>query len=213
MRVRVIVAVLAVGMLGCSGDDDDVVVGDTAVVVTTPVVATSTTVIVSGTTAAPSTAPPTEPTPTVAGDSTVPVETTAAPAPTAPPSDLEDLALYWGFISALTTGDTNTVTIDVVEVYFGDEAVAEGAKDSIEVPTDIEPVIYVRNTDPAPKVLEIIAEASVTLQGCDYGQGPVEGCSTATAGSINDLPVESGELVLFQLSSGRITRIDVPFFP
>jgi hypothetical protein len=201
---------LASALLGACGDDDD------AAAPSSSTTARSTTSVTS-TSPPTSTAPPTTPTspaPTTVPATRGPEATTAG---TVPGTDLRD-GTHWGYVNAVEGGPPVVLSIDVAEVYFDAEAVAEAAEDSVTLDTEVDPVMYVRNDNPASRDLAVAPGAAALVDGCWYGTGqPGAPCDDARPVDPADVPTVRDEaaarLVIFVLQGGRITRIEAPYFP
>ncbi len=174
-----------------------------------------------------------DPSTTVAGPvSTTAPSSTSGPVTTGPVAasssrpvtDLVDGQVYWGYLAAFSPGPPATFSIDVSEVYFGKQAIAEATKDHTEgtIEPDIDPVMYVRNNNERTRLLAVAPGVEAVIDGCDYGDGSrtgdIEGnCSLAKKAKLADLPVVDGEtagaLVIFVLQGGQISRIEQPYFP
>jgi hypothetical protein len=114
-------------------------------------------------------------TPTTAPPAATATLTTNAPTAKAPaPSDgttrREPVVLVDGRHPAIikkVDPDRRTITIDVIQLYFGEQAASEAAKDHQESPPPND--VYVRNVNPRLRTLPVRRDATIT-------------CNTLTAG-------------------------------
>jgi hypothetical protein len=205
----VTVAVVVVTLGSCGGSDDSRAAPTTSASASTTVVATTG----APTTAAPSIAP--EATVALAPATVAPPTTAGTPA-----TDLVDGKVYWGYLAAFKAGPSPAFTIDVADVYFGQQAIAEATKDHAQatIDPDVDPVMYVRNNNQKTRTFTVKPNVEAVTNGCDYGDGTKNNdCHLAKKVKLADLPVIDGEsagaLVIFVLDGGQIARIEQPYFP
>jgi len=98
------------------------------------------------------------------------VPDTRAPAPTGGTTDSQPAVLVDGrhpVIIKTVDPDRRTITFDLIQLYWGNDAVREAAKDHQESPPPND--YYIRNTNPRLRTLPVRADAPIT-------------CNTLTAG-------------------------------
>ncbi|MCU1343974.1 MAG: hypothetical protein JWL70_240 [Acidimicrobiia bacterium] len=219
MRARVVAIALVVAVAGgCGG-------GDSKASTTTSArsVASADSAGSADTTSVPPSAP-TAATAAPTGVTAVRPSTTAGPsaATTAAPvaaTDLVDGKIYWGYLSAYRAGPPASLAVDVAEVYFGQQALAEAAKDHAEAAVDpsVDPVMYVRNNNQKTRTFTVKPGVLAVTHGCDYGVGPQGDCGGAKKVPVSKLAVAgadtAGAFVIFVLQGGQISRIEEPYFP
>ena len=220
MRAWVMTVAAALVLASCGGSDDSKAVPPTAPAVT--VAPTSEPASSAPTAASAPTEAPTTSTGST-GSTTVVPSTAPVTAPVAN-TDLVDGKVYWGYVAGFKAGPPATFAIDVSEVYFGQQAIAEATKDHAEgtIEPDVDPVMYVRNNNTKTRLLAVRPGVKAVLDGCDYGEGSKTGdvggdCRLAKTVPLSAVPVADGEdagaLVIFVLAGGQISRIEQPYFP
>lgn len=151
-------------------------------------------------TAAPTTSAPTTNTPVAGGDTT----------------SREPVVLVDGRHPAnikAVNPDRRTVTVDVIQLYFGEQAASEAAKDHQESPPPND--VYIRNANPRLRTLPVRRDAIIT-------------CNTLTAGYTGSatkdvqLPLDRLAIVLprggagpfwVTVRHGQVTRIAEQYVP
>jgi hypothetical protein len=141
---------------------------------------------------------------------------TTTPATADPTAKAEPVALVDGRhpvnIKAVDA-DRRTVTVDVIQLYFGEQAAREAAKDHQESPPPND--TYIRNVNPRLRTLPVRSEATIT-------------CNTLTAGYTGSatkniqLPLDRLAIVLprggagpfwVTVHHGQVTKIAEQYMP
>lgn len=120
-------------------------------------------------------------------------------------TDLEDGIVYYGFLRQCIEGRPTVLAVEMVEHYEGEEAVSEAARDGETLETDVDPVVYVRNTEQELRHLGVKPDARVLMFDCD-----IPGCPPARV-HLDELPRDA--LYRFRLQNGLIVYIELPYSP
>ena len=142
--------------------------------------------------------------------------TTKAPAPAGGTTDSQPAVLVDGrhpVIIKTVDPDRRTITFDLIQLYWGDDATTEAAKDHQESPPPND--YYIRNVNPRLRTMSVWADAPIT---CNTLAAGYTGSATKNVRLPLDrlaivLPHDGGGLFWITVRHDRVVKIAEQYVP
>jgi len=204
MLVLVLILIMVITLVGCDPIDTTAATTSTRTTATATQTTTTSPTTTAATTTTPTTTQPTTTAPTTTAESTTP-ETTAVS------------ETRMGYIVSVSSSGTETITIDYIEMYFGDEAVVKALEDNSDVvETDengdyfIPNDFYIRNNNPRLRTFPMAPGYAIMMLPASGGPDATD---SVTFARLRSLVQEYKRLTEIRVVLGNVVTIEEIYIP